>query len=190
VLTWPSGADASQEGVMSFEIKQWKRAAGRTAASVVTVAALFGLFTYGTGTPTARADATCRQVSGSISANAITNPNVSTGLALGNVTGGLAGATMATFTVSAGSGGSLNLLLHHNFVTRSRDSLNTSDTGVLIPVPGLANIYRMSVNYTITGGTGKFAGATGNLQNHGEADLQNGLLTLTYSGQVCSNNDW
>jgi hypothetical protein len=175
---------------MSFGNKQWKRAAGRTAACVVTVVALFGVFTHGSGTPTARADASCRHVSGSISANVVTNANVSTGLALGNVTGGLAGATMATFIVSAGSGGDLNLLLHHNFVTNSRDSLNTSDTGTLIPVPGLANFYRMSVNYTITGGTGKFAGATGSLQNHGEADLTSGLLTLTYSGQVCSNNDW
>jgi hypothetical protein len=44
----------------------------------------------------------------------------------------------------------------------------------------------MSVNYTITGGTGRFANATGSLQNHGEADLNTGLLTLTYSGQVCT----
>ena len=174
---------------MSFGNKRWKNAAGRAGACAVTMVALFGLLAQGTGAPTVRADGSCRQVSGSISANVITNPNVSTGLALGTVTGGLAGATMATFTVSAGSGGSLNLLLHHNFVTGSRDSLNTSDTGALIPVPGLANIYRMSVNYTITGGAGKFAGATGNLQNHGEADLQSGLLTLTYSGQVCGTNE-
>ncbi len=49
--------------------------------------------------------------------------------------------------------------------------------------------FAYTANYTITGGTGKFEGATGNLQNHGEADLNSGLLTLTYSGQVCTGSD-
>ena len=137
----------------------------------------------------ARCEGRAIPVSGSISANVITNLNVSTGLALGTVTGGLAGATMATFSVSGGNGGNLNLVLHHNFVTDSRDSLTTTDTGTLVPVPGFPGIYRMSVNYIITGGTGRFAGATGTLQNHGEADLNTGLLTLTYSGRVCTAED-
>ena len=93
---------------------------------------------------------------------------------------------MATFTAMPESNGNLNLVLHHNFVTNSRDSLTTTDTGTLVPVPGLPSVFRMSVNYTITGGTGRFANATGSLQNHGEADLNTGLLTLTYSGQVCT----
>ena len=158
----------------------------RTVVGTLTIAAALGLGGLGTGSRIAHAEGSCRQVSGSISANVVTNTNVSTGLALGTVTGGLAGATMATFTVSAGSGGNLNLVLHHNFVTDSRNALNTNDTGILVPVPGLSNIYRMSVSYTIAGGTGRFANATGTLQNHGEADLNTGLLTLTYSGQVCA----
>jgi len=36
----------------------------------------------------------------------------------------------------------------------------------------------------ISGGTGKFAGATGDLINIGEADLQLGTA-IRYSGQVC-----
>ena len=118
-------------------------------------------------------------VSGSISANII-----SSGTALGTVTGDLKGAVTATFNVSGS--GTLTLQLHHTFVTDSRDSLTTTDTGTLVPVPGLPGIYRMSVNYVITGGTGKFASATGTLANHGEADLNTGLLTLSYSGQVCT----
>lgn len=138
-----------------------------------------------TDTGIAHAHAKCRAVSGSISANVVNNPAVSTGLALGTVTGNLAGATLATFTATPSSNGSLSLVLHHNFVTDARNSLATEDTGTLIPVPGLDNVFRMSVDYTITGGTGKFAHATGSLHNHGEADLNTGLLTLTYSGQVC-----
>ena len=161
------------------------RLVARAAAGAAVLAAAFGLTVVAVGIPVVRADGNCRLVSGSISASVIANPNVSTGLALGTVTGSLAGATVATFTVSAGSGGNLNLMLHHNFVTDSRDSLTTTDTGTLVPVPGLPDIYRMSVNYTITGGTGRFANATGSLRNHGEADLNSGLLTLSYSGQVC-----
>jgi hypothetical protein len=161
-----------------------KRLVVRAAEGTAVLAVALGLLVLAGGIRVARADGNCHHVSGSISANVIANSNV--GLALGTVTGGLAGATMATFTASPGSGGDLNLVLHHNFVTDSRDSLGTSDTGTLIPVPGLSNIYRMSVNYTITGGSGRFTGATGNLQNHGEADLNTGLLTLTYIGQVCT----
>jgi len=160
----------------------------RTAAGTAVVAVALVLILQAPGIRVARADGNCRQVSGSIAASVVANPNVSVGLALGPVTGGLAGATMATFTATAGSGGNLALVLHHNFVTDSRDSLTTSDTGTLVPVPGLPGIYRMSVDYTITGGTGRFANATGSLRNHGEADLNSGLLTLTYSGQVCTED--
>jgi hypothetical protein len=124
-------------------------------------------------------------VSGSISANVVTNAAVSTGLALGTVTGSLAGATLATFAATPDANGNLKLVLHHNFVTNGRNTLATQDTGTLIPVPGVNNVFRMSVDYTIIGGTGEFASATGTLHNHGEADLNTGLLTLSYSGQVC-----
>jgi hypothetical protein len=158
----------------------------RAAASTAVLGTAIGLILLAAGIRVARADGSCHEVSGSISASVVTNPHVSTGLALGTVTGNLAGATMATFTATPESNGNLNLVLHHNFVTDSRDSLTTTDTGTLVPVPGLPGVFRMSVNYTITGGTGRFANATGSLQNHGEADLNTGLLTLTYSGQVCT----
>jgi hypothetical protein len=43
------------------------------------------------------------------------------------------------------------------------------------------------VSYTavITGGTGKFAGATGTLRFTGEADLNAGTIALRYNGRVC-----
>jgi len=43
---------------------------------------------------------------------------------------------MATFTATPESSGNLNLVLHHNFVTDSRDSLTTTDTGRWFPCPG------------------------------------------------------
>ena len=127
----------------------------------------------------------CRDVDGSISADLVTNHNVSTGLALGTVTGDLEGAVMATFTTMNGSGGVIQVKLYHNFVTVSRASLSTTDSGSLTPIPDVSGVYHMSVTYSITGGTGKFAGATGTLQNDGIADLNKGLLTLTYTGEIC-----
>jgi hypothetical protein len=43
----------------------------------------------------------------------------------------------------------------------------------------------VSYEAVITGGTGKFAGATGTLHFTGEADLNGGTLVLRYNGRVC-----
>ncbi len=37
----------------------------------------------------------------------------------------------------------------------------------------------------ITGGTGRFVGATGTLAARGAADLSQGQLTLRYAGTIC-----
>jgi len=104
------------------------------------------------------------------------------------VTGGLRGATTAQFTADPQPDGSIVLALHHAFVNEAGDSLQTEDTGLLVPVPDSPGVFRMTVHYTITGGTGRFADATGTLDNHGEAILAgplNGQLALRYSGRIC-----
>lgn len=52
-------------------------------------------------------------------------------------------------------------------------------------MPGKSSVFHMSTQYKITGGTGEFKGAKGELENHGEADTNRGLVTLGYSGQIC-----
>ncbi len=128
----------------------------------------------------------CLNVAGAISAQILPD-GFFAGTALGTVTGGLRGATTAKFTAEPQEDGSIKLTLHHAFVTEAGDSLQTEDTGLLVPVPNAPGVFRMTVHYTITGGTGKFAGATGTLDNHGEAILAgplSGQLTLRYSGQI------
>lgn len=124
----------------------------------------------------------CINVSGTIAANL-----TSATQAQGTVTGDLAGSVTASFTATPQNDGSIALALQHIFVTERGDSLTTHDTGLLVPVPGATGVYRMTVQYTITGGTGRFAGAAGTLRNHGEAVLNSTppQLTLRYSGQVC-----
>ncbi len=123
----------------------------------------------------------CIAVSGSITGN-ITGP----GAVLGTVTGGLEGATAATITEQQGQAdGKVQLKLKHVFVTKTRDSLQTTDTATWVPIPGRSGAYQMTTQYTVTGGTGRFANAKGTLENHGEADTNRGLVTLAYSGQIC-----
>jgi hypothetical protein len=129
-----------------------------------------------------RAEAThCIQIGGTI-AGSIVEPT----LVLGTVTGHfLQGVTQATVTGQEESENKVKLDLKHIFVTDSRDTLQTTDKAVWIPIPEAGGVYHMSTQYRITGGTGRFAEAKGSFENHGEVDTNQGLVTLSYGGQIC-----
>lgn len=129
--------------------------------------------------------AECRSVAGTIDATVVGGEPINV---LGNVSGDLAGSTRAVLTgQSEGDDGKVNLTLEHNFVTHGRNSLKTTDAAVWTPVPGQSGVFHMATSYQIEGGTGAFAGATGSLQNDGIADTNTGLVTLRYSGEVCTD---
>lgn len=129
--------------------------------------------------------ADCRAVAGTIDATVVGGDPVNV---LGNVSGDLAGSTRAVLTrQSAGDAGKVNLTLAHDFVTHGRSSLKTTDTAVWTPVPGQDGVFHMATSYAIEGGTGAFEGATGSLINDGIADTNTGLVTLRYSGEVCTD---
>ena len=126
----------------------------------------------------------CQNVAGTIDASVVGGEPVNV---LGNVTGDLAGATRAVLIgQSEGENGTVILDLAHDFVTFGRSSLKTSDKAVWTPVPGYAGVFHMSTEYRIEGGSGAFAGASGSLMNDGIADTNTGLVTLRYSGEVCT----
>ncbi|MCR9110969.1 MAG: hypothetical protein NXH94_19040 [Rhodobacteraceae bacterium] len=127
--------------------------------------------------------ADCQPVAGTIDATVVGGEPLNV---LGNVTGDLAGATRAVVLgQKASDDGSVTLELAHNFVTFNRGSLATTDSAVWTPVPGREGVFHMSTSYTITGGTGAYDGATGELVNDGVADTTTGLVTLRYAGEVC-----
>lgn len=129
--------------------------------------------------------ADCRPVAGTIDATVIGGEPLNV---LGSVTGDLAGATRAVVLgQGAGDDGRVTLDLAHDFVTFNRGSLRTTDSAVWTPVPGREGVFHMSTTYTITGGTGAYDGATGQLLNDGVADTTTGLVTLRYAGEVCVN---
>jgi hypothetical protein len=131
----------------------------------------------------------CIPVGGMIMTNLIVPDPPTT---LGTATGDLRGAVSASIlSVSGGANGTTVFTVQHHFVTEAGDTITVAPAiATVAPVgPGLVAV--VSYPLQITGGTGKFAGATGMLQAIGEVSLPNfptfaGLATVfRYSGQVC-----
>jgi hypothetical protein len=107
---------------------------------------------------------------------------------LGVVDGDLKGAVAATIlNVAPGSGGTTIFTVQHHFVTQAGDTIlvdpATATTKEVVPGSGLYAVLNYPVH--INGGTGRFAGATGDFNNIGAADLNTGRTVFRYSGQVC-----
>jgi hypothetical protein len=111
---------------------------------------------------------------------------VNSSTTLGVVEGDLKGAVAATIlNVTDGSNGTVVFTVQHHFVTQSGDIILTevAIATTAVVAPGLYAILNYPVK--ITGGTGRFAGATGEFNNIGAADLGTGRTVFRYSGQVC-----
>jgi len=105
---------------------------------------------------------------------------------MGPATGDLKGAVGATILSTEVIGNNLVFHVQHHWVTESGDTLSFDPaTATTTSVgPGLYAVVTYPVH--LTGGTGKFAGVTGDFTNIGGADLISGQLVLRYSGQLCS----
>jgi hypothetical protein len=104
---------------------------------------------------------------------------------MGTATGDLRGAIGATILSTEATGNTLVLRVQHHWVTESGDTLDIDPaTATTTQVsPGLYAIVTYPVH--LKGGTGKYAGASGNLTNIGEADLGTGQIVLRYTGKIC-----
>lgn len=100
-------------------------------------------------------------------------------------TGDLKGAVSGSILSVENSGNNLVFHIQHHWVTESGDTLSFDPaTATTTPVaPGLFAVVSYPVH--LKGGTGKFNGATGDLNVIGEADLNSGQLVFRYSGQIC-----
>lgn len=128
-------------------------------------------------------DGHCVPVGGTIMTNfGAIDPNTT----LGPATGDLRGAVSATLMGAPQPGPNGTVLFHvqHHWVTDSGDNI-LFDPATATTIPISQTLFAIVTYPThIIGGTGKFAGATGQLTNIGEADLTKGTA-LRYSGQVC-----
>jgi hypothetical protein len=133
------------------------------------------------------ANAHCQPISGTVMTNLGVVDNSTT---LGVVDGDLKGAVAATIqSVTSNPDGTTTFKVQHHFVTQSGDTILTAvayATATAV-APGLYAILNYPVH--ITGGTGRFAGAMGDFNNIGAAELNpdgiTGRTVFRYSGKVC-----
>lgn len=104
---------------------------------------------------------------------------------MGIATGDLRGAVSGTLTEPPRQvGDKVVFHIQHHWVTESGDMI-TFAPAVATTTPLSKTLFAVNdYPIQITGGTGKFAGATGDITNIGEADLKAGTV-FRYSGQVC-----
>jgi hypothetical protein len=104
---------------------------------------------------------------------------------MGPATGDLKGSVSATILGTEVIGNYLIFHVQHHWVTESGDTL-AFDEAAATSIPVGSNLYAIVTYPThLSGGTGKFAGATGDFTSIGEVDLNSGQLVLRYSGQIC-----
>jgi hypothetical protein len=137
----------------------------------------------------------CQHVRGGITDTEIPSPNDPLGRVLGNVDGVLNGAETSFLTSSTpDADGVLNATSFDVFVTNGGDMLTATCANTLTPVPGKPpGDSRENATLTITGGSGKYAEATGTITLEGRA--RNifggpgvGTFNLIYRGSVCGPN--
>jgi hypothetical protein len=127
----------------------------------------------------------CVPVGGSLITNfgafGSSDPNTTLGPATGDLRGAVSGSLLGA---PQPSGSHVVFHVQHHLVTESGDTI-TFDPATATTVP-LSQTRFAIVTYPvhITGGTGKFAGATGDVNTIGEVDLTGGTV-FRYTGQVC-----
>jgi hypothetical protein len=150
------------------------------------------LFAYGDET-------NCKEVSGGIVTNflaesgTVTFPNESGKqfifTTLGTATGDLAGGIGVYIFSFTPTGNTAVANVHHHWVTDAGDTINLADaTANAYQVGSYTGIYAVaggSYTATITGGTGRFANATGQLSFNGVLDENQGTVVLRYQGAIC-----
>ena len=124
----------------------------------------------------------CLPVGGTVMTNfGAIDANTTMGIATGDLRGAVSGTLLGPPQLVSGT---VVFHVQHHWVTESGDML-TFDPAVATTAPMSQTLFAV-ITYPVhvTGGTGKFAGATGDITNIGEVDLIAGTV-FRYSGQVC-----
>jgi hypothetical protein len=130
-----------------------------------------------------QSDRHCKAVGGMILTNfGAIDQNTTMGVATGDLRGAVSGTLLGM--PGPGANGTVVFHVQHHWVTESGDTLNF-DQATATTAPLSQTLFAI-VTYPLhlTGGTGRFAGATGDMNAIGEVDLSNGTV-FRYSGQVC-----
>jgi len=145
---------------------------------------LFLICLLGIATLAAQASTSCHPVGGTILTNFL-DPTTTIGSATGDLAGGI-GVTVLSFVPN--QDGTLTFNNQHHWVTQDGDTLYL-DNAVAVGYPtAVAGFYaaRYARGLVVTGGTGKFRGASGKLRGWGAVDTNKGEVILRYEGSVCT----
>jgi hypothetical protein len=141
--------------------------------------------------PTPAQAQSCSEVSGKFNELILPQdsaPNDPAGRILGNVDGSLAGATTAFITaLRPGLNGGLSVTTNNAFATLEGNILLANGSGDWAFIRN--GFYQVELTLTITGGTGKYAGATGTIRTLGVGNNVGpgtGQFLQEYRGQVCT----
>jgi hypothetical protein len=109
---------------------------------------------------------------------------------MGVATGDLKGAVGATIQSidSQDNGATLIFTVQHHWVSESGDQIFLDKAvATAVRVGGQQSTLYAVVSYPshVSGGTGRFAGATGDFNDIGEVDLGTGQSVFRYSGTLC-----
>lgn len=127
--------------------------------------------------------ARCIAVAGTMQTNlAVIDPATTLGTASGDLKGAVAASILST---TQNSDGTVTFVVQHHLVTESGDTI-TFDPATALTMPVSATRFAV-LNYPvhITGGSGRYAKAKGDLSAIGEVDLGLGQTVFRYTGKVC-----
>jgi hypothetical protein len=106
---------------------------------------------------------------------------------LGVITGDIKGAVgVQVLSISTAPDGATTITLQHHLVTETGDTVTIDQAqaiGVFV-APGLFALTNYQIH--LSGGTGRFQGATGDMSVIGEADFNTGHLIGRYTGSLCT----
>ncbi len=127
----------------------------------------------------------CEHVSGAFVFTRFQFTSQTTAVGEGTVQGDLSGGFSAEYFDIAQRGNGVIQMRAHHTIARTIGTIRTSDEILLLPDqdPTLA---RPNSQLEVIGGTGRYAGATGLLQTHGQLNLATLAGSLQYKGQVCA----
>jgi hypothetical protein len=126
----------------------------------------------------------CRHVSGSFVFTSFQFTSATSAVGAGNVFGDIAGTFSAEYLDLHENGDGSSVMNARHTISTAAGSITTADVIILRPDQN-PSIVRPNSRVEVTGGTGAYEGATGQLHTHGEVNLATLDGSIDFKGEVC-----